>query len=87
MSFFNFNLTIATSKVNFGKDLGPMQLIKRIIQSRNRKSILDGDVVYGPRMNTHALSAILLKYQRSRNQTWIEAFPNEPTTSNSWTCR
>ena len=59
---------IATPEVNFGKDLGPIQLIKHIIQSRNRESILDGDVIYDPRINTYTLSAILRRYQRARTE-------------------
>jgi len=70
---------IATPEVNFREDLGPIQLIKHIIQPRNRDSILDGDVVYGPRINTHTPSAVLLRYQKGSNQTWTIAFPNVPT--------
>ena len=49
---------VTTPKVNLGKDLGPMQLIKHIIQSRNGESILD-DVVCGPRTHIHEVPSIV----------------------------
>jgi len=53
---------ITTSKVNLGKDLGPMQLIKHVTQLWDRKSVLDGDIVAGPRIHTYSPCTILLRY-------------------------
>jgi len=69
---------ITTSKVNFGKDLGPMQLFKHVVQSWNRKPVLDGDIVDDPRIHTHPPRTILLRYQKSGNWARTQTFPNVP---------
>jgi len=58
---------ITTLKVNLGKDLGPMHLIKHVIQTWDGELVLDGDIIDGLKIHTYILCTILLRYQKSGN--------------------
>ncbi|CAA7043939.1 unnamed protein product [Microthlaspi erraticum] len=53
-----------------------MQLIKHIIKSRDRMSILYSDIVDGSAVHTHAPTPIFLGHKKNRNSTRTHAFPD-----------
>ena len=53
-----------------------MQLIKHVIQLWDRKLVLDGDIVDGPRIHKHSPCTIHLRYEKSGNQVRTQTFPN-----------
>jgi len=84
--FLHPNLAISTSKINLRENFRPIKLIKHIIQSGNKKSTLNSNVVYDLRINTHSQVPPFLGIKRAVTEHGLKLSLMYPRSSNSWTC-
>jgi hypothetical protein len=59
--FFHTYLVVARMQIKFSEVLSTTQLIKEIINDRNGELVLDGEIIKGTKVGTHALSTLFLK--------------------------
>jgi hypothetical protein len=60
-------LVVAGTEVNLGEDLGAVELIKEVVGTGKRVTVLDGDFVEGSVVHTHPESPILLGHEEDRS--------------------
>ena len=53
--FFDVYLVVASIEIEFGENLGTMNLISKIIKDSDRELILNGELIKGSKVKEHPL--------------------------------
>ncbi|KAJ0582257.1 hypothetical protein HanHA300_Chr04g0150211 [Helianthus annuus] len=75
--FEDSKLMIARTKINFGETGSALELIKEIVDTRKRVTILDGEFVELTIIDTHAERAIFLFNEEHGSTPWRGTWTNE----------
>jgi hypothetical protein len=62
VSFLHMYLVVAKTQIMFSEVLSTTHLIQEIINDRNGELVLDGELIEGKKVETHAPSTLFLKY-------------------------
>ena len=79
VTFPNTNLMITVAEVQLGEDHGSGELIQKIVDAGNRKTIAHRDTVDGPTVDPKTPGAVLLQREESGNSAWALALADETT--------
>ena len=66
----NPHLVVRTIQVDLREVFGPMQPVQQLVTAGQQRSVLDGDVIQSPVINTHPLTPILLLDEDDRCRVW-----------------
>src|SRR5688572_13200776 len=77
ITFPHPQLVISGTKVYFREITRSLELIKQVINSRQRISVLDSHFIQLSIINTHSERTILLPYKQHRSTPWRDTRSNE----------
>jgi len=76
INWFYWNLVISLLHINLAKELGTLELIKKIINPRDHALVLESDFIQGSIINTEFPRSILLLHQHNWAPTRRGAWSN-----------
>jgi hypothetical protein len=68
VNFLHTYMVVARTQIKFSEVLSTTQLFQEIINDKNGELVLDGELIEGMKVGTHALSTFFLKYHDHRGR-------------------